>query len=213
MPEDLVENAGQISKELNDWLEEAQKNHPAIVAAREQVKAAQNQVAVVRSAGLPTVNFSANYYRNTRPGEAVTTTEARETTVGIGLNIPLFDGFSNTYRIRGAQAQVEQKKAELADTENSIALDLIKAYVDATSALKNLDASANLLQTAQEALAVSQRRYGKGAADITEILNTQSALSDARHERIRCLSEWHSARLRLLASAGKMGRSAVIKEK
>ncbi|OPY12550.1 MAG: Outer membrane efflux protein BepC precursor [Syntrophus sp. PtaB.Bin001] len=213
IPEDLAENAGKISKDLNDWLEEAQRNHPAIVAAREQLKAAQNQVAVVRSAGLPTLNFSANYYKNTKPGEAVTQTEATETTVGIGVNIPLFDGFSNTYKIRGAQAQVEQKKAALADTENSIALDLIKAYVDATSALKNIDASADLLKAAQEALAVSQRRYDKGAADITEILNTQSALSGARHERIRCLAEWHSARLRLLASAGKMGRLAATGEK
>ena len=213
MPEEFAENAGEIGKNLNCWLEEAQKNHPAIVAARAQLVAAQNQVTVVKSAGLPTVNFSANYYRNTRPGEAVTSTEAQETTVGIGLSIPLFDGFTNTYKIRGAQAQVEQKKAELADTENQIALELIKAYVDATVAIQNLGASADLLKAAQEALAVSKRRYDKGAADITEMLSTQSTLSEARHQRIRCLAEWHSARLRLLASAGQMGRAAAIEEK
>jgi len=212
MPEDLPENAGEIGRDLNSWLEETQKNHPAIVAAREQVKAAQNQVTVARSAGLPTVNFSANYYKNTKPGEAVTQTEATETTIGIGLSIPLFDGFSNTYKIRGAEAQVKQKKATLADTENRIARELIKAYVDAAFSLRNLDASANLLQAAREALTVSQRRYDKGAADITEVLNTQSTLSDAKRERVRCLADWHSARLRLLAGAGRMGRSAVLKE-
>lgn len=42
-----------------------------------------------------------------------------------------------------------------------------------------------------------------------KILSTQSALADARQERVRCLAEWHSARLRLLASAGQMGRFAV----
>lgn len=212
MPEEITENTGEISNDLNHWLEEAQKNHPAIIAAREQVKAAQNQVKVVRSAGLPTLNFSTNYYKNTKPGEAVTQTEAQETTIGIGINIPLFDGFSNTYKIRGAQAQVEQKQAALADTENRIALELIRAYADATSALRNLGASADLLKAAQESLTVSQRRYGKGAADITEILNTQSTLSDAQRERIRCLAEWQSARLRLLANAGRMGKSAVTEE-
>jgi len=213
MPEDLPENAGQIGRDLNSWMEEAQKNHPAIVAAREEVKAAHNKVTVARSAGLPTVNFSANYYKNTKPGEAVTQTEATETTMGIGLNIPLFDGFSNTYKIRGAEAQVKQKTAALADTENRIARELIRAYVDATFALKNLDASANLLKAARESLTVSRRRYNKGAADITEVLNTQSNLSDAGRERVRCLAEWHSARLRLLASAGRMGRSAALAEK
>ena len=213
IPADIQSNTAEVSKDLKSWLEEAQKNHPAIIAARAQVEAAQNRVTVARSAGLPTLNFSSNYYQNTGPGEAVTPTETNETTVGIGLSIPLFDGFSSTYKIRGAQAQVEQKKAELADTEDRIALELIKAYADVTFTLLNLDASANLLETAQEALTVSQRRYDKGAADITEILSTQSTLSNAQQERIRCLAEWHSARLRLLASAGQMGRSAATLEK
>lgn len=211
--EEIVENVGKINKDLDSWMEEARKNHPSIVAARAQLAAAEYQVTVAKSAGLPTINFAANYYKNTRPGDAVTTTEAEETTVGIGLNIPLFDGFTNTYKIHGAQAQVEQKNAELIDTQDRVALELIKAYVDATVAIKNLGASANLLKAAQEALAVSKRRYDKGAADITEMLSTQATLSDARHQRIRSLAEWHSARLRLLASAGKIGRTAVTEEK
>ena len=107
------------------------------------------------------------------------------------------------------EKKVEKKEAALADTEHQIAMEVIKAYADATSALHNLEASATLLEAAQNALAVSQRKYDKGAADIMEILNTQRSLSDAQEERIRCLSEWRSARLRLLASAGEMGRSAV----
>ncbi|WP_162086228.1 TolC family protein [Sulfuriferula nivalis] len=62
---------------------------------------------------------------------------------------------------------------------------------------------------AQESLNSSKRKYEKGAADILEILNTQTALSDAQQEQIRCMAEWRSARLRLLASTGLMGRSAV----
>jgi outer membrane protein len=205
----MTADTEEISKDLNDWLEYAQKNHPAIIAAKAQVEAAQDQVTVARSAGLPTLNFTGSVYWNTKPGDAVTVKEARELTVGIGVSIPFFDGFSNTYKIRGAQARVEQKKADLADTETRIAMELVKAYVAATSALQNLDASANLLKAAQEGLTVSRRRYDKGVADITEILSTQSSLSTAERERIRCLAEWNSARLRLLANAGQMGRSAV----
>jgi outer membrane protein len=209
MPQELNQYGGEESKELSRGLEEVRKNHPAIVAARNQLEAAKKRVTVARSAGLPTLNLSGNYYKNTRPGEAVTSVEAQETTLGVTLSIPIFDGFSSTYKLRGAQAQVEQKEAALADMEHQVALEVIKAYADATSALRNLDASAVLLNAAQSALTVSQRRYDKGAADITEILSTQSALSDARLERVRCLNEWHSARLRLLAGAGRMGRCAV----
>ncbi|MCX5863774.1 MAG: TolC family protein [Deltaproteobacteria bacterium] len=209
LPEDLGESAGENGKALSQWLEETQKNHPAILAAKNQLEAAKKRVTVARSAGMPTLNFSTNYYQNTRPGEAVTSIEAQETTMGLALSIPIFEGFSTTYKVRGAQAQVEQKEAALADTEHQIAMELIKAHADATSALQNLDASAILLEAAQKALVVSQRKYDKGAADIIELLNTQGALSDAQNQRIRCLADWRSARLRLLASAGQIGRSAV----
>lgn len=199
------------SKELALWLENAQKNHPAIVAAKKQVDSAQEQVNAAKSAGLPTLNMAANYYQNTSPGQAVTASSAQETTVILGITIPFFDGFSSTYKIRGAQAKVEKQKAALADTELQVAMSIIRSYADTTSALQNLEASAALLSSAQSALASSQRKYDKGAADITELLSTQTALADAWSERVRCLAEWRSSRLQLLANAGRMGRFAVVK--
>jgi outer membrane protein len=210
LPAELNTQQGgaQEQKELSLWLEEAQKSHPAIISARKQLVAAQEQVTVSKSTGLPVVSLTGNYYKNTRPGEAVAT-GAQESTLIVGVSIPLSDGFSSTYKLRGAQAQVEKKQAALADTEQQVALEIVKAYADTVSSLRNLDSSLILLESAQSALAVSQRKYDKRAADITELLSTQAALADSWSERIRCLAEWHSARLQLLANAGKMGRSAV----
>lgn len=211
LPDNLDEKAGENGgKALAVWLEETQRQHPALLAARSQLEAAQHRVEATRSAGLPSLGLSANYYQNTRPGEAVTSTDSKETTVGLVLTVPIFDGFSSSYKLQGAQAQVEQKEAVLADTEHQIAMEVIKAYADATAALQNMETSANLLGAAQKALTVSQRKYAKGAADIVELLNTQAALADARQQRIRCLAEWRSARLRLLASAGQIGRAATV---
>lgn len=123
--------------------------------------------------------------------------------------MPLFEGFSRTYQIRGAEAQAEQREAELADTEQLILMEVVKAYADATSSLCNLEFSSTLLKAAQDALVTSRRRYDKGAADILEILNTQTALADAQQERIRTLAEWRAARLRILASSGLLGQSQI----
>lgn len=197
------------NKELSLWLQDAQKKHPAILAAREQLEAARQQVKVTRSAGLPVVNLYGNYYQNTRPGEAVTP-GVQETTLSVALSVPIFDGFTSTYKVRGAEAQVEKQAASLADTERQIAMGIIKAYADMTSSLRNLDASKTLLESARASLEVSQRKYAKGAADITEVLSTQSALADALNERVRCVNDWYSARLQLLATAGSLGRSALV---
>ncbi len=124
--------------------------------------------------------------------------------------MPFFDGFSRTYKIRGAQAQAEQQEANLQDTEYNILMEVVKTHADASASMQNLHASEKLLDTAQASQSSSQRRYEKGAADILEILNTQKALSDAQQERIRSLAEWRSARLRLLANVGVMGREALL---
>jgi outer membrane protein len=195
-------------RDLNTWLNEAEERHPAIKAARAQLEAARYRVTAIRSEGLPTLDFSTNYFENGRPGQSLTP-RTRERTVGLVLTIPFFDGFSRNYKTRGGEAQVEQRGAELQDTEHRILMEVVKAHADARTALANLHASENLLSAARESLEVSKRKYESGAADILEILSTQGALADAQLERIRCQTDWRAARLRLLASAGAMGRFAV----
>ena len=95
------------------------------------------------------------------------------------------------------------------DTKQQVLMEVVKAHADASSSLSNLQASEDLLNAAKNSLAASQRRYEKGVADILELLTTQNALSDAQLERIRCQAEWRSARLRLLATTGIIGRSAI----
>jgi outer membrane protein len=121
----------------------------------------------------------------------------------------LFEGFARTYKVRGAQAQSEQSEAQLQDTELQILMEVVKAHADAQSSFENLEASQRLLEAAQAALQSSQKRYDKGAADVLELLAAQGALADAQQERVRCLSDLRSARLRLMSSAGALGRAAL----
>ncbi len=196
-------------EELDALLDEARAHHPAIVAARAQWAAARAKVDAARDEGLPTVDFSANYYRNGYPNQGLESTPTNVATVGVQLTIPLFEGYNRTYLIRGAQAQAEQSQAQLEDTEHQVLTAVVKAHADALSALGSLQASKHLLDAAQAALASSQRRYEKGAADILELLHAQAALADARQQRVHALAAWRSARLRLMASAGTLGRGAV----
>jgi outer membrane protein len=154
--------------------------------------------------------LTANFYRNGRPNQGLSATSTHETLVGLTLNIPIFDGFSTSYKVRGPEAQVEQKESDLQEARRQTLMDVVKAYADATTALGNLDASLNLLEAAQAATNAVQRKFDRGASDILDILNTQSAFLDAQQRRIRCLAEWRSARLRLLASAGALGMSNIV---
>ena len=209
LPEQSSMPAVQAIEDLSAWLESTQQQHPAIIAARAQWQAAQAKITSARSEGLPTLDFVSNFYQNGYPNQGLQLTRTDTTTYGVTLTIPIFEGFARTYKIRGAQAQAEQSEAQLQDVEHQILGEVVKAHADAQSSLANLASSENLLSSAQEALISSQNRYERGASDILELLSVQSALADAQQERIRCLSEWQSARLRLWAAAGLMGRNKI----
>ncbi len=210
LSEDLTAKGKDESLSLDEWLKTAAKSHPAIASAREQFEASRHRVASARSESYPTVDVSANFYQNGYPGQDISSTKSQANTIGLYMTFPFFNGFSRTYKIRSAEAQAEQYKAELQDSEYNILLEVVKAYEDAAASVQNLQDSDTLVSVAENALDTVQRKYEKGAANIVEILNTQSALSDARQERIRSLAEWHSSRLRLLANVGVMGRNTVI---
>jgi outer membrane protein len=208
VPDDANVPTSDDDRSLEAWLNEARQHHPALNAARADVEAAEAQVEAAKSRGRPTLDLQANYYENGFPEQGLATTRQRDTTVGIAINIPLFDGFLNRYRVKEAEANVRYKEAALLDTERSTLTGIIRAYADAKAAAADLRDSQNLLDTAQAASASSQRRYEVGATDIVELLNTRAALADARQERVRSLAEWRSARLRLLATSGTLTEAA-----
>jgi outer membrane protein len=192
--------------DLNSWLIEAEIQHPAIKAAKAQWESAKEKITSARAAGLPTIDFVGNFYQNGYPNQGVQPTQSNTTTVGLTFNIPIFEGFGTTYKIRGQEAQAQKAQADLEDTTHQILSEIVKSHADTVSSLSNLESSQRLVGAATAALASSVKRYDLGAADILELLSTQTAVAEAQQERIRCIAEYRSARLRLLANAGVLGK-------
>ena len=197
-------------KDLNSWLVEAEEKHPAIKQARAKWASDKAKITSARSEGLPTLDGTAYISRNGYPNQGLTYINQTVIAGGVTINFPIFEGFSRTYKIRGAEAQAELSEAQLQDTTNQILTDVIKAHADAVTSLGTLKASERLLSTANEAVSSSKRRYDRNAADILELLNTESALADAQQERIRAIAEYRSARLRLLANTGVLGQMSGV---
>lgn len=203
--EDVLHVSGGIRQELGNWLSVAQTQHPALLAARAQNEAQREKLAAARSEGLPTLDFTYGRYINGRPNQGISPGQSRESLVGLSLNIPIFDGFASTYKVRVAQAQVEAGLAETRAAEIQVRNEVVKAHADAMTSLANLDVSGRLLEAASEALREVRIKYERGVVDILDMLSVQQALAEAEQERIRSLAEWSSARLRLAANAGVMG--------
>jgi outer membrane protein len=213
LPQTLELYRADDVKALESWLREAEEQHPAIRQARAKLAADKAKITVARSEGLPSVDATAYISRNGYPNQGLSSVNQSVKVAGVTLNVPIFEGFGRTYKIRGAQAQAEQSQAQLQNTTNQILTEVVNAHADAMTSLGTLKATERLMSAATQSLHSSLRRYERHATDILELLNSQSSLADAEQERIRAVAEWCSARLRLLAGSGLLGQADLLPER
>lgn len=202
-------------KPVEELIEDARAHHPALAAAQAEIKAAEANVSATRAEGRPTVSLASELSRSDQLGQppavGYQTTDISSTnaSIGIQVNVPLFEGFGRTYKVRTAQGQVEAKQAEYARVEQQVLMEVWKNYQSLTAETEGLKATAELVKNARESFNVARGRYKSGVGNIVELINVQSALAKAEQQRIKTVSNWHNARLKLAASIGRIGLWAI----
>ncbi len=194
---------------LSDWVRLAEQYQPAIHAAKEQWSAAQSKARSTRSDGLPTLSFVSYFDQNGYPNQGLQPTKNSVTSIGLMLNVPIFDGFMQHYKIDEANARADVAQAKMQDTEHQILKQVVSAYGDALMALDSIDASRTLLESARVAMESVQNRYDHGVGTMIELLTAQSSLADARQQWVQSLARWEAGRLELLAASGVLGHAAL----
>lgn len=202
-------------KPADELIEEAKQHHPTLLSAQAEVTAARAKIAATRAEGRPTVTLTAELGRteqeNQPPavGYSPTDISNRTNSLGIQMNIPLFEGFGRNYRTQTAQGQAEVKAAELSRLEQQISLEVWKSYQALRTENENMKAADVLVSSARQSFLVAQGRFKAGVGNILELLSAQSAVAGAEQQRIKSVSNWHTARLKLAANIGKLGLWAI----
>ncbi|NQC03297.1 TolC family protein, partial [Pseudomonas aeruginosa] len=191
-------------KAIDEMLAEARREHPALLAAQARLKAAAS-VEESRAAGRPSLALSANLARS-HSDQAMAfngDTRERDRSIGLQLNIPLFEGFERTYQVRNALARREASEAELADTEQQVSLEVWNNYQSLSVETRSLARTRELVEQSRQSLEVVQGRYRSGVGSMIELLNALTAYASAEDQHIRALGNWQTSRLRLAASLGR----------
>lgn len=203
-----------FARSVDELLQTAQQAHPSLIAARAELEAAQANEHIVQAQGRPSVSLATRYNVNNQPqslglGQQTIGAVARDRFIGVQVDIPIFEGFARTYKIRNAQAQVEGKAASLSDAELQVAVSVWTNYQGLKVSAENVRTSQEIMDSAQLAFKAAESRYQKGVANILELITTQTALANAQQQRIQALAGWQNARVQLAASLGTLDLSAI----
>jgi outer membrane protein len=163
---------------------------------------------------MPTLSLNARINSNTQPvtpavGLPPAPANGRDRYLGVQLDIPIFEGYTQTYDVRAAKAAVESQDVSMHDIEQQVTLGVWSAYATLETDRDNLTNTAVLLDSAKQSYLAAQQRYQKGVGSIIELLTAQSALGSARRQRIQSLSDWRTSRLQMAASLGRLSFAAL----
>jgi outer membrane protein TolC len=123
--------------------------------------------------------------------------------------VPLFTGFTTTYRVASAKALVEARGAERDQVNLQVAYDVWSSYQSLMTASQALQSTSDLLASATQSQEVALGRYKAGAGNLLDLLSAQSSLAVARQARIQSLYDWSTSRVALALAMGALDSGTV----
>ena len=186
--------------DVTKLIEEARTRRPDLAAAAAQFRAARANVEAAQASHLPTLSLGGGAGRSQVSGQ----TAYDSSNIGLTLTIPIFSGFSTTYKVRAAEAQADVQAARREQVRLQVALDVWNAYANLTTATQSVKTAADLLESATQSEKVAAGRYRAGVGSILDLLTAQTALASARQQRIQAGYNWFVSRATLAQAMGAL---------
>jgi outer membrane protein TolC len=167
-------------------------------SAAARVQAAELARKAADADRLPTADFNGNYGDiGPAPDHSHGTYAA-----SVSVSVPLFQGGRVRNEVLQADAELERRKAELADLRGRIAYEIRTAYLDLASAGEQTRVAGSTVSLAQQQLAQSQDRFAAGVTDNLEVVQAQEAVATANENYISSLYVYNAAKATLARSIG-----------
>jgi len=185
---------------LDELIETAIKNRPELKELKVRLSQAKDMEKMAKADFLPQFGafgevFSAD---DTAPWNK----ENSSWMVGVRASLNLFNGGEKLYRLRKSRiARLKVKEYE-ERAKKGIAFEVSRAYYDFLSARKRVELARAAISSAQESLRIVEKRYRNGLATMTELLDTQTALNQARSNYVAALSAYRQAVAEVYYAAG-----------
>jgi len=124
--------------------------------------------------------------------------------IGLNLRIPIFSGFANKARVSQADIELRTLQEDIKQTELSLDLEYQNAKSEIENNLIAIENQEENVKLAQKVVDNTQNNYRLGLATLTDLLESQNALVDAKNNYSNAVLQYKLAEVRLLKSQGEL---------
>jgi outer membrane protein len=118
-----------------------------------------------------------NFY--TLPGKEKSTW-ANYGIIQVGMNVPIFDGFSKKYKIQQSKMNLSKIEFNIKNLESTIQFQTTQSEIMLKNAIKSLQNQQRNMKLAENVSIISEKKYKKGVGSNLEIISAESDLKEAQ---------------------------------
>jgi multidrug efflux system outer membrane protein len=158
---------------------------PDVRQAEAELAAANAQIGVAKAALYPSISLTGSYGSQSRELSDLFSGPANIWSLGIGLDLPLFDAGRRSARVDQVSAQQRQALAGYVSAVRSAFTDVRDALAAGEQAARSVAALQAQSSAALRSLELAQKRYDAGYSRYLEVLDAQRTANDASLSLVR----------------------------
>jgi outer membrane protein len=193
--------------DIQQWVRSAEDTSYTVQIARANYEIASREVQRQRDAYKPTVDvvggYSVNKFNGTQSSTLVDP-RINAGTVGLQLNLPIYQGGLVQSRVREALSLQDRSNAELESARRNAANAARDAYTGVNYGLAQVRALESAEVSARTQLESTQLGYQVGVRILLDVLNATTQLVQTQRDLKRARYDFLLAALRLKASTGSL---------
>lgn len=191
---------------MDEWVNVAELQNFALKVQQAAYELAAQEVKKVWTQHYPTVDLVAQYSDQTGVGGAITGRgiDLTSKSIGVQVNLPIFQGGSTQSRVREAVANQEKARHDLENAHRNTVLQVRQHYLNVTNGIAQVKALTQALVSSKTQLDSTMLGQEVGVRTEVDVLNAQQQFYSARRDLAKAYHGYLMSRLRLSAEAGEL---------
>ncbi len=197
--------------DMEQWVKAAGEASPVIAQFRANYEFADKDLARNKAGHLPTLDLSGRYQNGTNvnspavgPTGNVIDINGKNSSLGITLTIPLYQGGGTQSKIRQAYSNKDKAEQDLENTKRTVEQSVRQTYLGVTSGVAQVKALEASLVSSQSSLDSTILGREVGVRTNVDILNAQQQLFQTRRDLQQARYNTILSQLRLKSAAGRL---------
>jgi outer membrane protein len=190
---------------IDDWAARAADGNLQAEIQRIAKTVADQEVERNRAGHYPTLDAVAGYTVNNKQNFGTTQVDTRIASIGLELNLPIYQGGLTSSRVREAVANQEKARQDLENATREASLQARQAWLNVSSGVARVQALEQALTSSKAQLESTKLGLQVGVRTNLDVLNAEQQVLSARRDLAGARYAYLLSGLSLKAAAGSLG--------